>query len=969
MPLGNPIRKQNESRVVSVLATEGQTVFTVQGGYIINQISVFRNGVRLSNSEDFTAGDGSTVTLNNAANVDDRIEFHIFDRFTVQNAIVGAASTQTINGDLVLNGKLFGELDVPSINLTGIITASNLNVTGISTFSNVDFSNLDVTGITTVGKQVHVGTGVSIAAGGLNVTAGISTFQAVQGTTGTFSGQVDLNGDVNLGNATSDTITVTGHVDSDIVPSGSTRDLGGSGTEWRNLYTTNGVVASDDIAVHSGDSDTKIRFPSADTVTVETGGSERFRVSSDGKVGINITDNTTDFHVRNAASPGDASFKMGGSNSTASGLRISYSNSGNTSTIIKQNYRATSASALMEFDSGIHVFKSGTGGDERIRIDSSGRLLIGTNTTLPAFGASSALQVAGTGFASGSVLIRRDSDNAFSGALVFGKSRGSLGGNTIVQSGDQVGTILWTAADGTDLTTDLAQIKAKVDGTPGSDDMPGRIEFHTTADGASGVTERLRINSEGAIHINDGSASTARFDIGNGSDLKIFHTNPGSYIQDGSSALTISSARIDLNSPSGEYMARFYQDAQVELYHNNAKKLETAADRVNITGHLFILTGARLYIQNGFQDSTSSINNTGGSNDSNLNFYVKNAGTESTALKIQKNSDVELPQDNQSLYLGASQDLQLYHSGNFNFIVNNNSKNLAIQAKNGENAIVTIPDGAVQLYHNNVERLATFTEGVDVHVSGNAGLRIRGNAADVNPRLVFRRKNNDGNNSEPAAIRMTYVAGTTHESGHLDFLTNGDSGSASLSVKVRFQNDGVKYFDSTFDTTASNARKSYFSGTGQLVIGRNAHESAIVFQDVSNNVIGTITRGGGSSVAYNTTSDYRLKENVVDISDAITRLKTLKPKRFNFISDPSITVDGFIAHEVTAVPEAVEGEKDAVVTQAMIDSGQVEQKSVGDPIYQGIDQSKLVPLLTAALQEAVAKIETLETKVAALEGS
>ena len=73
MPLGNPIRKQNESRMVSVLATEGQTVFTVQGGYIINQLSVFRNGVRLSNAEDFTAGDGSTVTLNNAANIDDRI--------------------------------------------------------------------------------------------------------------------------------------------------------------------------------------------------------------------------------------------------------------------------------------------------------------------------------------------------------------------------------------------------------------------------------------------------------------------------------------------------------------------------------------------------------------------------------------------------------------------------------------------------------------------------------------------------------------------------------------------------------------------------------------------------------------------------------------------------------------------------------------------------------------------------------
>ena len=161
MPLGNPIRKQNEPRMVSVLATEGQTVFTVQGGYIINHISVFRNGVRLSPAEDFTAGDGSTVTLNNAANIDDRIDFHIFDRFTVQNAIVGAASTQTINGDLVLNGKLFGQLDVPSINLTGIVTATELDLNGKGDIS----SDLNVTGVTTVGKQVHVGTGVSIAAG------------------------------------------------------------------------------------------------------------------------------------------------------------------------------------------------------------------------------------------------------------------------------------------------------------------------------------------------------------------------------------------------------------------------------------------------------------------------------------------------------------------------------------------------------------------------------------------------------------------------------------------------------------------------------------------------------------------------------------------------------------------------------------------------------------------------------------
>jgi len=120
----------------------------------------------------------------------------------------------------------------------------------------------------------------------------------------------------------------------------------------------------------------------------------------------------------------------------------------------------------------------------------------------------------------------------------------------------------------------------------------------------------------------------------------------------------------------------------------------------------------------------------------------------------------------------------------------------------------------------------------------------------------------------------------------------------------------------------------------------------------------------GSTTVYNTGSDYRLKENVVAISDGITRLKALKPSRFNFKRDSSKTVDGFLAHEVSSiVPEAISGTKDEVATEDNEEQGVKK----GDPIYQGIDQSKLVPLLTAALQEAIAKIEVLETKVAALE--
>ena len=138
-------------------------------------------------------------------------------------------------------------------------------------------------------------------------------------------------------------------------------------------------------------------------------------------------------------------------------------------------------------------------------------------------------------------------------------------------------------------------------------------------------------------------------------------------------------------------------------------------------------------------------------------------------------------------------------------------------------------------------------------------------------------------------------------------------------------------------------------------INNNFNTNAAVFRKGSTGEVGSIscTR---SATTYNTTSDYRLKENAVTISDGITRLKTLKPYRFNFISDSSSTVDGFFAHEVTAVPEAVKGTKDEVATE------DIEGKNIkkGDPIYQQIDHSKLVPLLVAAVQELITKVETLE---------
>ena len=209
-----------------------------------------------------------------------------------------------------------------------------------------------------------------------------------------------------------------------------------------------------------------------------------------------------------------------------------------------------------------------------------------------------------------------------------------------------------------------------------------------------------------------------------------------------------------------------------------------------------------------------------------------------------------------------------------------------------------------------------------------------------------------------------------------------DEGSSS---SIRFRVDGTERFrildNTTFrstghvsDTTAKGISLEESSVGGRLYVGRDNNDTVAEFHR-SGSRVGTISVNA-SNTSYNTSSDYRLKENVTSISDGITRLKTLKPSRFNFKVDKDTTVDGFLAHEVTpAVPEAITGTKDETqdilyTEEDTIPSG----KKVGDvketvPIYQGIDQSKLVPLLTAALQEAVTKIETLETKVAALEAA
>ena len=215
----------------------------------------------------------------------------------------------------------------------------------------------------------------------------------------------------------------------------------------------------------------------------------------------------------------------------------------------------------------------------------------------------------------------------------------------------------------------------------------------------------------------------------------------------------------------------------------------------------------------------------------------------------------------------------------------------------------------------------------------------------------------DGVNYNWAGIRA--ISDVNVNQGILAFFASASNTSGESSTeRMRIDTSGRLMIGTTSTTPSQNAIVADTS-TGTLSVSHENGNFGTNFGSFYYNstVIGSISQASASSVAYNTSSDYRLKENVVPLTDAIDRVNQLQVHRFNFIADPGRTVDGFIAHEAQeVVPECVTGEKDAVDDD-------------GSPIYQGIDQSKLVPLLTAALQEAIAKIETLEAKVAALEAS
>lgn len=605
MAIGNPISLTSNvaTKTISVIATASQSIFTVAGGYRINELAVFRNGVRLVDGRDFTARDGSIVTLLSAASEGDALEFQVFDTFRVADAITPFDSAQTIAGDLSIVGVLSAtQLGSVNFNLTS----------GIQTFHDV-------------------------RVGGALTVAGTLTYEDTTNTNtigiATFSGGMNISG---VG-ATVTTLNVTGV----------------------STFASNVSIA--DSIFHTGDTDTSIRFPAADTFTVETAGSERVRVDSSGRMLLGTTTegeaNADDLTIATSGhtgmtirsgtanrgniyfsdgTSGDAEYRgyvtydhdgdkltLGTANAnrllidssgnltavnTASGgqsvtLKVGASNASgaNAGTIIINNGGTGDSALQFDYENSaarakIYVYRStqdlifDTAGSERLRITSAGQLNLAGNmqftaadpelefnnggprfrvpaantlsihtggglgaTTNEILRATSAGQVlvnttaARSNFNDSSIETKiqieaaGNNDSAAlsiisnagttnsdkrSGLLVLGRTRGtSNGSNTVVVQDDQVGMIEFKGMDGTSFTT-AASIKAQVDGSCGTDDMPGRLVFSTSADGSGVPTERLRIHSDGTLSLGTNSSASAKFNISHENEFGLYTSGP-----------------------------------------------------------------------------------------------------------------------------------------------------------------------------------------------------------------------------------------------------------------------------------------------------------------------------------------------------------------------------------------------------------------------------------------------------------
>ena len=273
---------------------------------------------------------------------------------------------------------------------------------------------------------------------------------------------------------------------------------------------------------------------------------------------------------------------------------------------------------------------------------------------------------------------------------------------------------------------------------------------------------------------------------------------------------------------------------------------------------------------------------------------------------------------------------------------------VAVEAITHTQTTINVPaNGTVTSAKLDTNIAIAGTLGVTGDITGTLATAAQPNITSVGTLTGFTSGGID-DNSTSTMITLTngYQVFLTDSSNSSQEVNIGTSSTLGGKLSVRSVNNEAAYFHNNGNGGGTGNAVAAFKTTSFV-----STTYVQAFYNSSGTLAGSISLPTGTSTttAFNTSSDYRLKENVDYTWDATSRLKGLKPARFSWISDDTNTlVDGFIAHEVSdIVPEAVAGEKDAVDEE-------------GNPAYQGIDQSKLVPLLVKTIQELEARITTLE---------
>jgi hypothetical protein len=437
--------------------------------------------------------------------------------------------------------------------------------------------------------------------------------------------------------------------------------------------------------------------------------------------------------------------------------------------------------------------------------------------------------------------------------------------------------------------------------------------FTVGLDGGNGSTERMRLDSSGRLGLGTSSPS-AKLDVWPATSDAAFRGNSGISVQ----VPAFEFIGYNTNTSNGGL------DIRTNLNGTFTDKVRVTNDGlvgIGITSPAVLLdlkdsVGDCVIGLTGATSARAQIRgiNTGSSTSSEISFQTTLAGSTGERARIDSSG---------RLLVGTSTSLLAYAKlqvqggagtdpGGHICLANENSA-----PTNGSNI------GSVR-FTNNAGGIGAVV-GVEADGAWTAGSNYRS-------RLVFS-TTADGASSPTERMRITQAGNFIFKAaGYIEYGDYGTPNSGNPGIRLTGdQYPQINISSGYFGDTGSRTKMEFINGNG---------------------TVGTIVTNG-SATAYNTSSDYRLKENVVSLTGAADRLKLIPVHRFNFIADPSKTVDGFIAHEAQAVvPECVTGTKDEVDDD-------------GNPVYQGIDQSKLVPLLTAALQEALQKIEDLEGRLTA----